>query len=56
MHAMGHEVAFMTGLSGEPFPIGFSTSKLSRAQMAELITFIEAWGAENGVSFSEAPP
>lgn len=54
MHALGHECLFMEGLNGEAFPTGFKTSRLSKAQMSELIEFIYAWGAENGVEFSEA--
>lgn len=53
MHAFGHESRFMVGLSGEPFPVGFRSSKLSKDQMSELMEFISAWGAENGVRFSE---
>ena len=53
MHALGHEVAFETGLNGEPFPIGFRSSKMSKEQMSDLMGFIESWGAENGVVFKE---
>lgn len=51
MHACGHEVTFIPGLSGEPFPLGFRSSKLTKEQMAELIEWIEAYGAEHGVKF-----
>lgn len=53
MHACGHAVAFETGLSGEPFPIGFRSSRLTKAQMSELIEFILAWGTERGVAWSD---
>lgn len=53
LHACGHEVHFMAGLNGEPFPAGFRSSKLSKEQMGELMDFIEAWGAQNGVVFRE---
>ena len=53
MNACGHAVQFETGLSGEPFPIGFRSSRLSKAQMSELIEFILAWGSENGVQWSD---
>lgn len=53
MHAMGHQSRFEMGLNGEPFPAGFRSSQLTRAQMADLITFIMAWGAEQGVHFDE---
>ena len=54
MHACGHEVHFMAGLSGEPFPAGFRSSKLDKEQMGELMDFMEAWGAEKGINFSRA--
>ena len=53
MHACSHEVAFMRGLSGEFFPVGFKSSKLSKQQMGELMDFMEAWCAENGVKLRE---
>lgn len=51
MHACGHEVQFIPGLSGDPFPVGFRSSKLDKRQMAELIEWISAYGAEHGVKF-----
>lgn len=53
MHSLGYETRFLSGLDGEPFPAGFRSSQLSVKEMAELITFIDAWGAENGVLWSE---
>jgi len=53
MNACGYPVQFETGLSGEPFPVGFRSSRLSKRQMGELMDFIEAWGAENGVTFGD---
>lgn len=52
MHALGHEVRFVEGLNGEPFPCGFRSSRLNKSQMADLITFIDQWGTENGVRWS----
>lgn len=52
MAACGHQVAFEVGLDGRPFPIGFQSSRLSKAEMMDLITFIQAWGDENGVRWS----
>ena len=54
MHACGHEVQFITGLSGEPFPAGFRSSKLNKEHMSELIEFMHFWAANNGVTFDEA--
>ncbi len=52
-HACGHAVQFEIGLNGQPFPPGFRTSKMSKAQMGDLITFIIAWGDEQGVRWSQ---
>lgn len=53
MAALGHEVKFEMGLDNQPFPIGFRTSKLTKAQMSDLIEFIYAYGAKNNVKWSE---
>ncbi len=55
MQACGHAVQFEVGLDGAPFPIGYSTSKLNKSQMADLITFILQWGDEKGVRWSDRP-
>lgn len=52
MQACGHEVQFLMGLDGNPFPSGFKSSRLSKDQMCELIDFIDAWGSERGVIWS----
>lgn len=49
MHACGHAVQFEMGLNGQPFPVGFRSSKLTKSQMADLITFIQQYGDEKGV-------
>jgi hypothetical protein len=49
MHACGHAVQFEHGLNGQPFPVGFRSSNLTKSQMADLITFILQWGNEKGV-------
>jgi len=53
MHALGHEARFEIGLNGEPFPIGFRSSRLSVSQMSELIEFMNSWCAQNGVVLSD---
>lgn len=53
MRACKHEVAFATGLDGEPFPVGFRSSQLNVSQMADLITFIQQWGDEVGIQWSD---
>ncbi len=53
MKALKHECAFEIGLDGEPFPVGFRSSQLSVKQMAELIEWLYAYGAENDVKWTE---
>ena len=52
MHACGYSVQFEMGLTGEPFPVGFRSSRMSKEQMAELITFVASYGDEHGVRWS----
>jgi hypothetical protein len=52
MHALGHETRFEMGLNGEPFPIGFRSSRLTVGQMADLITFIAEYGDRHRVQWS----
>ena len=44
---------WMPDEDGGMVPIGMRTSKLSKSEFAELITFIEAFGARHGVVFSD---
>lgn len=53
MAACGWDVMFLEGLDGRPFPAGFRSSKLTKSQMSVLMDFIEAWGSENGVRWSQ---
>jgi hypothetical protein len=54
MHACGKEVSFLPSLDGKTFiPWGQSSSDLSKNEMTDLIEFMFAWGAENGVIFNE---
>lgn len=54
MHSCGHQVQFMHGLDdGPPFPVGFSSSRLSKAEMSDLIESIYEYGARHGVVWSE---
>lgn len=53
MHSLGHQVKFAEGLDGSgPFPVGFRTSRLSKRQMADLITVIIEYGDRHGVRWS----
>jgi hypothetical protein len=54
MHACGSEVQFIPSLDGsELIPWAYRSSDLSIEEMGELIEFMSAWGAENGVVFNE---
>lgn len=55
MKACGHHVQFLEGLDGEPFPVGFRSSKLTKRQMSELVEFIFSYGDEHGVTFTCDP-
>lgn len=52
MAACGHQVQFINGLDGMPFPVGFRSSRLSKDQMADLLTLIQQKGDEWGVQWS----
>ena len=55
MHACGREVQFIPSLDGATFiPWGQRSSDLSKQEMTDLIEFMFAWGAENGVVFHDA--
>ena len=56
MRECGWDVTFLPGFDGRPFPAGFSSSKMTVRQMADLITFIGSYGDERGVQWSEPEP
>ena len=53
MQACNYEIRFVMGLQGEPFPVGFRSSRLNKDQMADLITFIAEYGDRHGVRWSD---
>lgn len=54
MSALGHEIVWQPGIEGAPpFPAGFRTSRLSKTQFADLITFVMAYGDRHGVLWSD---
>lgn len=54
LHAIGREVTFIPSLGGDTFiPWGNRSSDLSKNEMANLIEFILAWCAENGVRLKD---
>jgi len=55
MHACGQEVQFLPGLDGKTFvPWGQRSSDLTKEEMTDLMEFISAWGAENGITFHDS--
>ena len=54
MSMLEHEYLWQPGLDGGmPFPAGFRSSRLNKAQMADLITCIQEYGDRHGVVWSE---
>jgi hypothetical protein len=54
MHACGRETQFLPAIEGGGFvPYGQSSSDLSVSEMTDLIEFMFAWGAENGIVWSD---
>jgi hypothetical protein len=56
MAACGHSVRFEMGLDNRPFPVGFSSSRLTKAEFADLITTVAEYGDRHGVEWSEPHP
>ena len=53
MHACGWESQFLPGiLDGKPFPSGFRSSLLNKTQMSTLIDWMQAWGDDCGVRWT----
>jgi hypothetical protein len=54
MSAAGHKVRFEPGLDGEGVvPMMFRSSRLTKAEMSELIEVIYEYGARHGVEWSD---
>lgn len=54
--AIGEQIELLPALDGHGVDIVFRrTSQLTRKECAELISFIDAWAAEQGVTFPENP-
>lgn len=53
MNACSWECAFLEGLDGRPFPVGFRSSRLTKSQMSSLIDWLQAFGDEHGVEWSD---
>lgn len=53
MQALGAEMLMLPTLDGDNwFPMGHRSSRLSVAEMTALMDLMDAWGAQNGVTFS----
>jgi hypothetical protein len=53
MQSCGHKVQFELGLDGLPFAIGFSSSRLTKSQMSDMIEVIAEYGSRHGVEWSD---
>lgn len=52
MQALGVEMVMMPTLDGQNwFPLGLRSSDLDRQEMSDLIEYMAAWAAQNGVIF-----
>lgn len=52
--ALRRELRLVPNLTGDGFvQLGGSTSEMTREQMAELIEFMLAWGAQNDIAWSD---
>lgn len=57
MAACGKEMQFVPTLNGNSFmPLGYRSSELTKQEMSDMIEFMFAWGAENGVVFHDQAP
>lgn len=53
MSACGWECQFQEGLDGRPFPLGFRSSKMTKAQFSDLLEYVLAFGAEHNIRWSQ---
>jgi hypothetical protein len=54
MAAYGHEVKFLPSLDQKSFiPVGHSSSDLGVREMSDLMEFMSAWAAENGIQLND---
>lgn len=57
LHALGKEMNFLPDLDGRAFfPRGYRSSQLSKADFADLVEIIYAFGARHNVRWSEPDP
>lgn len=53
LRSANHELDVVPGIEGGFVLLGMHTSSMSKSEMGDLMTLIEAWGSQNGVLFSE---
>lgn len=53
LQSFGHAMQFEQDLEGRMFPIGHSSSRLTKGEMSDLIEFMYAYGAQHGVRWSD---
>lgn len=54
LHALDHSQRFEQALDDKGMvPVGFRSSRLTKAQFSDLIEFIYSWAAENGIPLSD---
>lgn len=54
MHSLGWQVKFCESLDGgEPFPVGYRSSRLNKAQMSDLIECVYEYGERHGVRWTD---
>jgi hypothetical protein len=54
LKAMGKKLRFMPALDGAGVvAIGYSSSKLSKSEMSDMVELISSYGAEHGVDFED---
>lgn len=54
LHALDHSQRFEEALDGKGnIPVGFRSSRLTKAQFSDLIEFIFSWAAENSIVLSD---
>ena len=55
MNALGYKVAFEMGLDGEVFPTGFRSSRMTVAQMSDMIELMYEYGARHEIKWRNEP-
>lgn len=54
--ATGQPAEMVIGIEGEVVNLRESTAAMSARRFSSLVEYVLAWGAHNGVAFSDSPP